>query len=98
MEKIGTNDEEDAIECTNLPVEVLVVENEPEEQNSENFPARHVPARLFVPWKLELNILHDIIKRGKTFNQTMYIDYVNECNRKGIPDRTYIFRSKAFLI
>lgn len=90
LEKIGTNDEEDANENTNLPVEVPVVENEPEEQNLQHFPARHVPARLVVPWnKFELNILHDIIKKGKTSNQIMYTDYVNECNRKGIPDRTY---------
>lgn len=52
--------------------------------------SRRVPARLVVPWnKFELNILHEIIKNGKTSNQIMYIDYVNECIRKGIPDRTF---------
>lgn len=76
--------------CKQQCFKVPVVENKPEEHNLQHFPARRVPARLVVPCnKFELNILHEIIKNGKTSNQIMYIDYVNECNRKGIPDRTF---------
>lgn len=87
FEKVGIIDEDDATENTNLPVEVVVVGNEPEEQNFNIFRLgmfQKVPLN-----KFELNISHEIIKRGKPFNQIIYIDYLNECNRKGIHDRTF---------
>lgn len=90
FEKSGTDIEENEIENANLPLEVPVVEKEPEEQNIQHVPARHVPARLFLPWNtFEMNILHDIIRKGKNSYQIMYKDYVNECKRRGIPDRTF---------
>lgn len=87
LEKIGTNAEEDAIENTDLPVEVPLVENK---IYSISRLGMFQHDFLFLGTSLTvLNILHDIIKKGKTSNQLMYTDYVNECNRKRITDRTF---------
>lgn len=90
MVKSGSEPEENLDEIIAQPLDAPINHEQTEEQNVQHVPPRHMPARLLVPWnQFEIKILDDIIKRGKETYQIMYTNYVQECERKGIPDRTF---------
>lgn len=81
---------EDLDENIPQPLDAPINQEQTEEQNVQHISPQHMPARLLVPWNhFETKILDNIIKKGKETYQTIYTNYVQECERNGIPDRTF---------
>lgn len=88
--KSKSEPEEDLNETIPQPLDAPINHEQTEEQNVQPIPLRHMPARLLIPWnQFETKILDNIIKKGKETYQSMYTNYVQECERNIISDRTF---------
>ena len=81
------------------PVDVPAAEaHEIIPENVEVMPVRHVAGRCRVEWNsVEKDILKNIVAKGRRTYKLMYYDYVRECRRKGLPDRSLFSFKSAYV-